>query len=147
MFQTIIFGIYVKFRGVAPIDFLMNFGPKVLKHESSMHVFIVFQNCLNLGTWRWALIFQFPIYLELTRGLVTWYISNWELGSKSIENWKMRGGWWNKNDQFFFNSLSAGFLLVIILPSLSLNSEHKWWFQRFVLFWLLFEGNSKLTIP
>ena len=36
-----------------------------------------------------TLIFQFPIYLE-PGGLVTWYIGNWELGSKYKGNWKIR---------------------------------------------------------
>ena len=30
------------------------------------------------------------LYIFATRGLVTWYIGNWEVGSKDIRNWKMR---------------------------------------------------------
>ena len=41
-----------------------------------------------LGVWSSP---HLPVpYIFGTRGLVTWYIGHWELGSKYIGNWKMR---------------------------------------------------------
>ena len=70
-----------------------------------------------------ALILQLPIYLE-PGGLVTWYIGNWELGSKYIGNWKIRAGWLFFCFQVFFSQKDSGhtnapFALIFIFSLVS----------------------------